>query len=195
VNKVISTAALLAVATLTGCAIYPTGPSLMALPGGGASFEQFQADDASCQAYAANASGLSAQQSAQKGAVDSAVVGTVIGAAAGAMIGAAAGDPAAGAAIGGGSGLLLGSASGTDAYRASGYTAQDRYDNAYVQCMYARGHQVPVPASVAAQHNATQYRAPINVPAVAPIVVPPGSNAPPAGAAVPPPGMAPPPGY
>lgn len=193
-NKSIATAVLAAAVSASGCAIYPTGPSLMALPGGGASFEQFQADDASCQGYAANASGLAPQQGAQKGAVDSAVVGTVIGAAAGAMIGAAAGDPAAGAAIGGGSGLLLGSASGTDAYRASGYTAQDRYDNAYVQCMYARGHQVPVPASVAAQHNATQYQAPLNVPA-APAVAPPGSNAPPPGAAVPPPGMAPPPGY
>ena len=139
---------------LAGCATYPTGPSRMALPGTGADFTQFQTDDMSCQSHAQRASGaLSAQQSAQKSAVDSAVVGTVVGAAAGAAIGAATGSPAVGAGIGAGSGLLLGSASGTDAYSTSGYRMQDRYDNAYIQCMYAHGHQVPVPASVAAQQQ------------------------------------------
>lgn len=173
----------------SGCAVYPTGPSRMALPGTQATFEQFQADDRACQGYAMQASGaLSAQQGAQKGAVDSAAVGTVVGAAAGALIGAAAGDPAVGAGIGAGSGLLLGSASGTDAYRASGYRMQDRYDNAYIQCMYARGHQVPVPASVAAQINAQPAPAQVQ-PAPSASGVAPGQSA------YPPPNTPPPPGY
>ncbi|MEX2482090.1 MAG: glycine zipper family protein [Gammaproteobacteria bacterium] len=173
---------------LAGCAIYPTGPSQMALPGTSATFEQFQADDMACQAYAQQASGASsAQQGAQQGAVDSAVAGTVVGAAAGAVIGAAVGDPVTGAGIGAGSGLLLGSASGTEAYRTSGYRMQERYDNAYIQCMYARGHQVPVPASVAAQQAAQA--------APAQVKVAPGSSPSPAAAAYPPPNTPPPPGY
>ena len=154
----------------------------MALPGAGFNFDQFQTDDVSCQAYASQASGRSAEQSAQQSAVDSAVVGTIVGAAAGALIGSASGNAGAGAAIGGGSGLLLGSAAGTDAYGVGGSRAQNRYDSAYVQCMYGRGHRVPVPMSVAAANQAqpaTAYVAPT----------------PPRIGAYPPPGTRPPPGY
>jgi len=173
---------------LTGCATYPTGPSRMALPGTGSDFTQFQTDDMSCQGYAQQASGaLNAQQSAQKSAVDSAVVGTVVGAAAGVAIGAATGNPGVGAGIGAGSGLLLGSASGTDAYSTSGYRMQDRYDNAYIQCMYARGHQVPVPASVAAQQQLQPVQAQVQAA--------PGPAVPAGAAAYPPPNTPPPPGY
>jgi len=70
-------------------------------------------------------------------------VGTVVGAAAGAVIGTATGNPGAGAAIGAGSGLVLGSASGVQASAASGAALQSRYDMAYLQCMYAKGNQVP----------------------------------------------------
>jgi hypothetical protein len=139
---------------LGGCASYPIGPSVTALPGSGATFDKFRIDDLNCQQYAQQASGASAGQAAQKGALDSAVVGTAVGAAAGAMIGAASGNPGAGAAIGGGSGLLLGSVAGTDAYGISGSRAQERYDTAYIQCMYGNGHQVPVPANVAAALSA-----------------------------------------
>ncbi len=157
---------------LSACATYPVGPGVMALPGRGASFDQFQVDNQQCRVYAEqNSGGLSAQQGAGKGAVDSAVAGTLLGAAAGALIGAAAHDPAAGAAIGAGGGLLLGCAAGTDAYSASGQVTQQRYDQAYIQCMYAKGHQVPVPASVAA----AQVAEPAPVAATYP---PPGTPAP-----------------
>jgi hypothetical protein len=52
-----------------------------------------------------------------------------------------------GAAIGAGSGLLLGSAAGPGAYETSAYALQNRYDITYVQCMYAKGNQVPVSAA------------------------------------------------
>jgi hypothetical protein len=39
--------------------------------------------------------------------------------------------------------LLVGTAAGANAGQVSGYEAQRRYDHAYVQCMYARGNQVP----------------------------------------------------
>jgi hypothetical protein len=137
-----------------GCASYPSGPSVTALPGTGSTFDKFRVDDLNCQHYAQQSAGGSAGQAAHKGAIDSAVVGTVVGAAAGALIGAASGNPGAGAAIGGGSGLLLGSAAGTDVYGISGSRSQERYDTSYVQCMYGNGHQVPVPANVAAALSA-----------------------------------------
>jgi hypothetical protein len=49
-----------------------------------------------------------------------------------------------GAAIGAGSGLLAGSLMSTSASGSSMSEVQQRYDVAYVQCMYAKGHQVPV---------------------------------------------------
>ncbi|MFT4561507.1 MAG: hypothetical protein ACI9BW_001248 [Gammaproteobacteria bacterium] len=140
---------------LGGCASYPIGPSVTALPGTGSTFDKFRIDDLNCQEYAHQAAGGNTGQAAQKSALDSAVVGTIVGAAAGALIGAASGNAGAGAAIGGGSGLLLGSVAGSDAYGISGSRSQERYDASYVQCMYGNGHQVPVPANVAAALSAS----------------------------------------
>jgi hypothetical protein len=139
-GKIISTLALLA---LSGCATMPNGPSVRVLPGPGKSFEQFQTDDVVCRRYAEQSIGVSPQQTVNQSAASGAAIGTLIGAGAGALIGAATGHPAAGAAIGAGSGLLVGTASGADAGNISGYEAQRRYDNTYIQCMYAKGNQVP----------------------------------------------------
>lgn len=135
----------LLIASLAACATIPTGPSVMALPGTDKSFDQFRIDDASCRQFAyEQVGGVTAQQAAQNSAVSSAVVGTALGAVAGAAIGSASGDVGAGAAIGAGSGLILGSAVGTG-YATEFYSeAQQRYDHAYLQCMYAKGHQIPV---------------------------------------------------
>lgn len=139
-RKVLSIVVLLA---LGGCATLPTGPSVRVLPTPGKPFEMFQTEDAICRQWAERQIGMSAQDTVNQNTATSAVVGTMLGAAAGAAIGAAAGDPAAGAAIGAGSGLLLGTASGAGAGQAYGMEAQRRYDNTYVQCMYAKGNQVP----------------------------------------------------
>jgi outer membrane lipoprotein SlyB len=136
---------LLLVASLTACATIPTGPSVMVLPGTGKSFEQFRIDDALCRQFAyEQVGGVTAQQAAQNQAVSSAVIGTALGAAAGAVIGSASGDAGAGAAIGAGSGLIIGSAAGTGYATESYYEAQQRYDYAYLQCMYAKGNRIPV---------------------------------------------------
>lgn len=130
---------------LSACAHFPTGPSVMVLPGSGKDFAHFQYDDATCRDYAGRLSNPGARDAATENAVGAAVVGTIVGAAAGTAIGAAAGDTGAGAAIGAGSGLLLGSAAGVDRSEYAGHTVQGRYDNAYLQCMYANGHQIPLP--------------------------------------------------
>jgi len=161
--------ALLGVVILAGCASVPTAPNLMALPGTGRTFEEFRADDAYCRDYAIQQiGGKSRDQVASAAAVQNAAVGTAIGAVAGAAIGGRSG-----AGAGAGMGLIVGSASGAEASNRAVHGSQRHYDNAYVQCMYARGHRVPVSGAYT----------PALTPAAAPATVPP----PPAGNPPPPP--------
>lgn len=136
--------ALLGAILLAGCTTIPDGPSRLALPGSGKSFDQFRVDENSCRQYALQQSGVSAKQAANDTMAKSAVVGTVVGTAIGAAIGGGEG-----AAFGAGSGLLVGTAAGSDTAAVSSYNAQERYDNAYIQCMYAQGHKVPVSGNFA----------------------------------------------
>ena len=55
---------LILVPFLGACATVPTGPSVMVLPGGGKSFEQFQADDAICRQWAYQQTGTTPGQAA-----------------------------------------------------------------------------------------------------------------------------------
>jgi len=172
-SSISSLAAVSALLLLAGCAVVPTGPSVMALPGSGKNFEQFRSDDAECRQYAQyQVGGADANRAATDAGVRSAAVGTVVGAVAGAAIG---GRDSAG--VGAGTGLLVGSMAGTGAAQSSAYATQCNYDNAYVQCMYAKGQQVPVSGAVARSRT----QAPVD-----------RGSAAPAGAAYPPP---PPPGY
>jgi hypothetical protein len=134
----------LSLALLTaGCATIPRGPSVMALPGSGKTFEEFKADDAVCREWAAQQIGRSPQETVNQNTATGAVVGTAIGAGLGAAIGAASGHAGAGAAIGAGSGLLVGSSAGASTGQYYGWQAQRLYDIAYTQCMYAKGNEVP----------------------------------------------------
>ncbi|GAB5095884.1 glycine zipper family protein [Caballeronia sp. LP006] len=158
---------------LSACTVMPTGPSVMALPGTGKTFDQFRADDASCRQFAfQQTGGVTADQAATNSAVGSAVVGTAIGAAAGAAFGGGTG-----AAIGAGAGLLTGSAVGMGAAQTSGYGVQRRYDYAYLQCMYAAGDRVPVagPLRTAPPNGAAYYAPPPPPPPGMPPPPPPSS--------------------
>jgi hypothetical protein len=135
--------AVMLLAGLAGCATMPTGPSVRVLPAPGKTFEQFQVDDAVCRQWAERQIGMNAQDTANQNTASGAVVGTMVGAGVGAALGAAGGNAGAGAAIGAGSGLLFGTAAGASSGQSYGYEAQRRYDNTYVQCMYAKGNQIP----------------------------------------------------
>jgi Glycine-zipper domain len=134
---------LFAVLMLSGCATLPTGPSVLVLPAPGKQFEQFQIEDMTCRQWAGQQIGISAQDTVNQNTAKGAAVGTIIGAGAGALLGAASGHAGAGAAIGAGSGLLLGTATGASAGQEYGWDAQRKYDYVYVQCMYAKGNQIP----------------------------------------------------
>ena len=172
-------ALLLVVALVAGCASVPAGPSVSVLPGHGKSFEQFQDDDLACRQWARQEAGTTPGASAAQSTVGGAAIGTLLGAGLGAALGAVTHRPAAGAAVGAGVGLIGGTAVGASSGQAAGQTVQRRYDNTYVQCMYAKGDQVPGRPAAA-------------VPVVSPTVAPPPPP-PPATGLTPPP-RCPPPG-
>ena len=183
---------------LAACATYPQGPSVSALPGSYATYDQFRANETECRAYARETIGPPPTEGGSDIGVKSAAVGTMVGAAAGALLGSASGNAGSGAAGGAGLGLLFGSVVGSEAARTGSMTQQQIYDSAYVECMYAKGHQVPVSASVAARVDAERRGAEARQAAQWPnaTVPPPGAIAPPPQApAYPPPGTPPPPGY
>lgn len=165
-----------AAALLGACATVPSGPGVLVLPGSTKSFDAFRIDDGVCRQFAhVQIGGTTPSQAATGAGVGGAVVGTAVGAAAGAAI---AGSSGAG--VGAGVGLLTGTAVGAGYGYDSWWVLQRRYDNAYLQCMYAKGNKVPVSAAYAAQLRAQAGTAP---------PAPPSSSYPPP----PPPNYPPPP--
>jgi len=118
---------------LAACVPNKMGPTVNVMPGVGKSFEQFQADKNACQAYA-DGEVAGARKQANQQAVGTALVGAALGAG----LGAAGGNAGAGAAAGAAAGTGVAAANAQDAT----LTIQQQYDNAYSQCMYAKGEQV-----------------------------------------------------
>lgn len=145
---------------VVGCVSLPNGPSVMVLPGTSVSFEQFRNDNEICRQFAsAQIGGVSPNQAYENSGVASAAVGTALGAAAGAAF-----SGGEGAAVGAASGLLAGSAMGTGAAASSGYAAQQNYDAAYIQCMYAKGNRVPVYGDISNTYPGPPPAPPQNIP-------------------------------
>lgn len=133
---------------LAACVSMPSGPSVMVLPGTGTSFEQFRQDEYQCRQYAGEQIGQTPEGASDSSGLRSAAVGTAVGAVAGAAIGGRRG-----AGVGAGTGLMVGSMAGANTAQVSGYEAQKRYDNAFIQCMYAKGHRVPVSGRYAPERS------------------------------------------
>jgi hypothetical protein len=167
--KLLSVTALV---VLTGCASVPEGPGVMVLPGSGKSFEHFRFDDHECRQFASGGvNGSTPNSAAADAAARSAAAGAVIGGLAGAAIGGTGNSLAAGAALGASGGALAGTGHGGYSAR----TLQQRYDMAYQQCMYAKGHKIPGSYSRSSGHiTQRNYR-----PTVPPPPPPPGSPPPP----------------
>ncbi|MCX8017551.1 MAG: hypothetical protein N2690_06605 [Rhodocyclaceae bacterium] len=168
----------LPLALLAGCATTPSGPSVTVLPGSSRSFEEFRADDFACRAYAFQEIGGEARaKSANETAVGHAALGAAVGALAGAAMGGRDG-----AGIGAGMGLIIGSTSGAETSQRAAYGGQRQYDAAYVQCMYAKGHRVPISGHYTPAASPSPAA---SVPPPSPAVVSPPP--PPAGSPPPPP--------
>lgn len=154
-----TTVALASVLAVSACAVAPpSGPSVLALPAQGKSFEAFQQDDGICRGFATQQTGgVSSGEAANKSAIGSAAVGTALGAGVGAALGSVGGAVGAGAAIGGATGLLAGSAVGAGNAQAAGGNVQGRYDTAYTQCMYSKGNTVQAPEARYAAYPGPYY--------------------------------------
>jgi len=140
---------LLAVAAVFfgGCVAVPSGPSTLALPGTSKGFDQFRYDDGACRQYAYDSiGGQTAAQAQQDAGVRSGLAGAVIGA----LIGGAI-SGGHGAVVGAGVGAAGGGIAGVSAGEVSAYETQRRYDQAYTQCMYGKGHRVAVNGRVGPQ--------------------------------------------
>lgn len=163
--------ALGAVLLLGACVSMPSGPGVTVLPGTGKSFDQFRADDMECRQYASSqVGGATPDGAAESSGVKSAAVGTAVGALAGAIVGGQRG-----AASGASAGLVIGGISGAGAASGSQRTLQQRYDMGFQQCMYAKGHRVPISGryETSAPRPVTSYTPP-PPPAGAPPPPPPG---------------------
>lgn len=173
--------ALMGAVAMAGCASLPDGPSVMVLPGHGKSFEQFQVDDLACRDFALyRIGGVNAQRAMDESTAKTAVTTALLGAAVG-----AAADGSRGAGIGAASGALIGTAAGSSVGTGAAWDAQRRYDNAYQQCMYAKGHQIPVSEAWGRSYS-RRYQA-------IPPPPPPGATSRTLGIPAPPPGPPPPP--
>jgi hypothetical protein len=129
-------------AFLSGCATFPEGPSIRALPGTGKTFEEFRAADDACRQHSFEQvqgvrPDLGGTETDQKRAVSE----TAVAAARGGSMGA--GEDAV-------TESGTGSTMRPDLGAVSARDLQHRYDFAYVDCMYTKGHRVPVSGQVIA---------------------------------------------
>jgi outer membrane lipoprotein SlyB len=179
--------ALAAMLGLSACAPQVMAPMVPAMPGAGKQFDQFAADQSTCEQYAnAQVAPLTAQ--ANNRAFGGALLTTALGAGLGAAIGGGRG-----AAIGAASGAVLGTGMAARNSAGAGMGIQQQYDMFYGQCMAAKGNQVPGIGPAAAMAPAPYpgpAPAPYGYPAPAPYagtMPPPGAPAPDYAPGAPPP--------
>ena len=140
---------------LGACAVSPpAGPSFVALPSDGKTFDRFLGEDNYCRQSALSRSGYNGGNTGRS-AVGGAAVGTLVGAGAGALLGAAAGNPGIGAAAGAGTGLLAGTAIGADNGELSDAVVQHNYDATYAACMASYGNKLPQPGQLGTAYPAS----------------------------------------
>jgi len=134
-------AALAATISLAACVVPPVSPTIPVAPGPRTTFDRFDADQATCQQYAA-AQIAPTVAAANNQAVASALLGAALGAGFGAGIGAVAGNAGKGAAIGAASGGALGIIGNAGGGPFAQESLQQEYDIMYGQCMAAHGNSV-----------------------------------------------------
>jgi outer membrane lipoprotein SlyB len=125
---------------LVACASTPMGPTVSALPAPGKPFEQFQMEQDSCKQYAAGQVSGQAEAANDTGLLEG-IGGTALGAGLGAALGGGHG-----AAVGAAAGALGGTAVGASSSGQKQGGIQVQYNNAYTQCMVAKGNQIQRPA-------------------------------------------------
>jgi uncharacterized protein YcfJ len=122
---------------LASCATAPMGPTVQVMPNPNKPFQNFQQDQESCKQYA-QAQVAGQADAANKNAIGAAALGTLLGAGLGAAVG-----NNQGAGVGAATGMIAGTSVGAGSSQNAQMSIQTQYDNAYTQCMYSKGNQVP----------------------------------------------------
>lgn len=122
---------------LAACAQTPMGPTVQVMPGVNKPFDAFQTDQVVCKQFAEQAVAGQAHNANMRG-LGAGALTTVLGAGLGAAIGGGRG-----AAIGAASGAVGGGGLGAMTSSNREGSIQEQYNNAYAQCMYSKGNQVP----------------------------------------------------
>ena len=130
---------------LSACAQTPMGPTVPVMPAPGKSLEAFQMDQGQCKLFADQAVAGQAQNANLRG-LGTAALTTALGAGLGGAIGGGRG-----AGIGAAGGALGGAGFGGMTSSREQLSIQEQYNNAFAQCMYTRGNQVPGMGPVMAQ--------------------------------------------
>ena len=139
---------------VAACAYTPMGPTVNVMPPAGKPFEVFAQEQSECKQYADSQVQGQADRANSTGVLEG-VGGTVLGAGLGAAIGGGRG-----AAVGAGAGALGGTAVGSSTSGAQQRGIQVQYNNAYTQCMSAKGNNVPAPVVVSRPQTTVIYQAP-----------------------------------
>ncbi len=186
-----ATVGLSAILLLQGCAATPMGPTVQAMPAQNKPFDVFAQEQVSCKQYASDQVSGQAEEANQR-AIGTGLLTTALGAGLGAAVGGGRG-----AGIGAATGGVVGTAVGSGNSEHAQLSIQQQYNNAYSQCMYAKGNQIVQPPVAVIRPTVVYAPPPTVVYASPPPVVyapPPGVvYAPPPGAMAPPPGAAAPP--
>lgn len=145
-----------AAVVLTACAASPMGPMVRVLPAKDKPFEQFQVEHAACKQYAFEEVRGQAEVANTTGLVQG-IATTALGAGLGTAIGGGQG-----AGIGAAGGAIAGSGIGASTSSQQQSGIQQQYDNAYIQCMAAKGNMLeqqvlcqPAPAVVSSPASPT----------------------------------------
>lgn len=124
---------------VSACASTPMGPTVRAMPPAGKSFDQFAYEQDSCKAYAESQVRGQADNANTTGVLEG-VGGTILGAGLGAALGGGHG-----AAVGAGVGAIGGTAVGASTSSNDQRGIQKQYNDAYLQCMAAKGNHAERP--------------------------------------------------
>ena len=122
---------------LVACANVPMGPMVHVLPPPHKAFETFQVEQATCKQYADDQVRGQAERANSTGLLQG-LGATAIGAGLGAAVGGGHGA-AVGTAMGATAGTVVGASTSSRQDR----SIQQQYDDAYVQCMVAKGNLIP----------------------------------------------------
>ncbi|MDD3029945.1 MAG: glycine zipper family protein [Alphaproteobacteria bacterium] len=124
---------------LAACAYAPMGPTVRVLPPQGKPFEAFREDQFVCKNYASDQVRGQAESANETGLLQG-LGGAILGAGLGAAI-----DGGSGAAIGAAGGATAGTAIAASTSSQRQKSIQEQYNDAYAQCMIAKGNLIEAP--------------------------------------------------